>query len=356
MNKTRTCPICLYNKSEILHTQKFAAHFEHRIVTCSFCGFVYVNNIPTQKYYDAYYRDQSKYEGSRQHVVHEKFTYKTFEYILKKYISKRSSILDIGCSTGKLLNFIKTKGYVNVSGIDPAPNCKVIAKKDYDISVTTSTLDNFTSTKKYDLIIISQVFEHLINVREAVMKSHSLLKENGLILIGTPDSEKFHIKFDEPFGEFSTEHINFFTRKSLFYVLYKFENIFIKSDNHTLLSLWKKADTEGRNMDKYISKSQLKMKNIVKVIHQLPKNTIVWGVGALTQRLLETTDLKHKAFKFVDSNTNLVGKKIEGIDIVSPNELVKYKNTVLISSFGFKDEIIKEIEKRKLNNNIITLK
>ncbi len=356
MKKIRSCPICLYSKYELLHVQKYAEHFEHKIVICSLCGFVYVNNVPSQKYYDEYYKNQSKYEGTRQHEMHDEFTYRQFDYILKKFVPKNSNILEVGCSIGKLLEFIKNKGYRNLLGVEPAPECKAIAKKEHGISVVTSTLDNFITTKKYDLIIFSAVLEHLTDLRKAIIKSYSLLNENGMIYICVPDAGKFFKKFDEPFGEFSTEHINFFTEQSLYQLMNNCDKVFIKSDSKAILSLWRKKNIKNSGVNKYIALSQKKMKNILKTIDLLPNNTIVWGVGALTQRLLKTTKIKKKIFKFVDSNKNLIGKEIEGINILSPDELIKYNNPVLISSFGFKDEIIKEIKKRKLKNKIITFK
>ena len=95
------------------------------------------------------------------------------------------------------------------------------------------------------------------------------------------------------------------------------------------------------------------MKNISRIIELLPKDIVVWGVGALTQRLLKTTKIKNKIYKFIDSNKNLIGKKIEGIDIISPDALSKYNNPILISSFSFKNEIIREIKKRRIKNKII---
>ena len=354
MNKTRVCPICLHDKSELLHTQKFADHFEHRIVHCVYCGFDYVNNTPSQKYYDEYYKNQSKYEGTRQHEMHDRLTYETFDFILKKYISKDANILDVGCSTGKLLNFIKNKGYKNLLGIEPAPECKAIAKKDYGINVETATLDRFKTKKRYDLIIFSQVFEHLTDLRGAVIKSKELLKKNGMIFIGVPDAENFYKKFDEPFGKFSTEHINFFTKQSLSRLLDDFENIYVKTDNYAILSLWQKKIKKESNIDKYINLSQIKMEKILETINSLPKNTIIWGVGALTQRLLKTTNIKNKIYKFVDSNKNLIGKKIHNIEIISPSELRKYNNPILISSFRFKNEILEYIRKNKIKNKIFT--
>jgi len=338
----------------LLYTQKFAEHFEHKIVLCLYCGFVYVNSIPSDEYYDEYYRDQSKYEGTRQHEIHAMFTFDTIKYVLKKYILKNANILDVGCSTGALLNLIKTQGYTNLLGIEPAPECKQIAKKKYNVDVITSTLDNFKKTGRYDLIIYSAVLEHLAELRATIIKSSSLLKDNGMIFIGVPDTENFYRKFEEPFGEFSTEHINFFTRGSLHLLMLNFENIFFKTDNCSLLSLWRKKSNQEININRYIDKSQKKMNHILQKIRSLPKNTIVWGVGALTQRLLKTTSIKSKVYKFVDSNKNLIGKKVGGISIISPNELKKYRNPVMISSFHYRNEIKKYILSKDYKNTIIT--
>lgn len=354
MKVYRQCPICLHDKRKLLFTQKFAEHFEHKIVSCSLCGFVYVSNTPPQKYYDEYYRNESKYEGIRENEIHDYFTYKEFAHILKRFVSKESNILEVGCSTGKLLNFIKTKGYKNLLGIEPAPECKLIAKNNYGIEVITSTLDNFKRKEKYDLIIFSAVLEHLTDIRNTVIKAYSLLNENGIIYICVPDAGQFYKKFDEPFGEFSTEHINFFTEQSLDQLMSNCEKVFTKSDSKAIVSLWRKKNIEVSEVSKYIVESQKKMSNILKTIDLLPENTIIWGVGALTQRLLKTTRIRNKIFKFIDSNKNLIGKKIDGIEILSPVELIKYNNSVLISSFGFKGEIAKEIKRRKLKNKILT--
>lgn len=354
MNKIRRCPICMYEKNELLYTQKFAEHFEHKIVSCLFCGFVYMNNAPSQKYYDEYYKNQSKYDGTRQHETHDKFTYKTLEYILKKFISKEARILDVGCSTGRLLNFIKTKGYKNLLGVEPAPNCKEIAKNNFGISIVTSTLDNFNTSKKYNLIIFSQVFEHIVNLRDTVIKAHSLLSKDGLIFIGVPDAENFYKKGDEPFGEFSTEHINFYTKFSLQQLLARFENLYYKSDNSISISLWKKGSERLSNFMKYIDKSKNKMSQLVRIVNHLPKRIIVWGTGALTEKLLKATTIKNNIFLFVDSDSKMWGKYLEGIKIISPDDVAKYNDPILIASYRFKDEIKQLIKKRKLKNRIIT--
>lgn len=350
----RACPLCGFKRSSILFIQKFTNYFCHEIASCADCGFVFVRNTPSQKFYDQYYKKMSKYEGIREHETHFKDTGEILNDLAKKYIKKSDDILDVGCSTGSLLFFLKNKGYKKLFGFDPGPKCKKIAKEKYDIEITTSSLKKYTSKKKYKLIILSQVLEHLSEVRESIDKISRLLTNDGYVFIGIPDAGRFYEDFEEPFGEFSTEHINFFSDISLFRLMKKYSCAFIKSKSGALYSLWQKDSSEEKSIIKYIKLSEKKLNHVKNIIDNLPSKIIVWGAGSLSQRLLETTTLKNKAIKFVDMNKNLVGKKISDIDIISDKEVNKYSDPILISSFRFRSEIKKYIKSKKYRNKIIT--
>jgi len=79
------------------------------------------------------------------------------------------------------------------------------------------------------------------------------------------------------------------------------------------------------------------------------------GAGSLAQKLLRTTALKSKIFKFVDSNQNVIGGKISGIEVISPELLHNYKFPILVLSYRYKKEIIKFIKKEGYPNSIITI-
>ncbi|MFH0749527.1 MAG: class I SAM-dependent methyltransferase [Candidatus Gottesmanbacteria bacterium] len=352
---TRNCPLCNQKKFTSLHTQIFKGHFSHHIVHCDTCGFIFVNNTPPQKYYDRYYGENSKYEGVRQHEIHDAATKSEIARFFKTNVPKDAKILDIGCSTGSMLAFIRDKGYKNVYGIDPALRCKEVAKEKYDIDVGTFDFNSFHPKKKYDVIIISQVLEHLIDIKNSVEKADSFLEDNGYIFIGVPDAGRFYLGFDEPFGEFSTEHINFFTESSLYCVMQSFVNVSMKSDTKVLFSVWKKMNAGKSSLVEYIRKSKIKQSKIQMAIDNLPNRLIVWGVGALTRRLLATTTLYNKVLFFVDSNQNLVGKSIDHIKIHAPDVLEKHHEPVLISSFTFRDEIVKYMKIKEYHNKILDL-
>lgn len=347
--KIRKCPLCNHTESIPLCVQEFSNHFPHEIVCCDRCGFVFVRNTPSQKYYNNYYRSMSKYEEERDHELHKKYV-----RIIKSKVGKSSRILDIGCSTGHLLYLLRKSGYTNLFGIDPSPKCKEIALSKFKIVIESADLFLFNSNKKYDFIILAAMLEHLREVRKAISKANSLLSEGGYVFISVPDAGNFYLNLEEPFGEFSVEHINFFSVSSLYQLMLNFTCVYMKSDKKVIYSVWKKGSELRTSIKRYIGASNHKLAKLKKVIDQAPLKLIVWGAGSLTQRLLRTTDLSRKVFKFVDRNINLIGKKLDGIEIISPDELQSYDEPILVSTFRFKDEIIRYIKSKKLNNQIFS--
>jgi len=87
------------------------------------------------------------------------------------------------------------------------------------------------------------------------------------------------------------------------------------------------------------------------------REIIIWGVGTHTQRLPAEGAMKDITIKaFVDSNPRMHGTLLAGIPILSPDELPRNDEPVLISSRCFKEEIRKQIkESLQLRNEIIDL-
>lgn len=344
--KRRSCPLCNSRKNKLLYIQKFANNVTHQITCCLECGFVFVRNTPNEEYYAKYYRSSSIYEFTRDENLHEK----AFN-IMKKYTEKNDNILDVGCSTGNLLYLFKKSGYPNLVGIDPAPNCRKIAKEKFNIKVVTADLKSFNTRKRFNLVILNNVLEHLWDVRGSIRKIKSLLSNDGHLYIAVPDAGNFYKKFDEPFGEFSTEHINFFSIESLHYLLSNFSPLEIMTDNRVIYSLWKMGSTLKHSMQQYIKLSESKLSKIRKLINSLPDEVLVWGAGSLTQRLLSTTNLK--PYKIIDRNPNLIGETIKGVEIIAPEEVKKYNQPILISSYRFKKEIVAYIKEHFKNKFIV---
>ena len=101
-------------------------------------------------------------------------------------LSKESRILDIGCGSGKLLQFLNSLGYSNLCGADP------FLKKDLKF-------DNFQIYKKsilemdekWDLIMLHHSFEHIPNQKETLEAIKKLLNKNGTCIIRVPTASSW---------------------------------------------------------------------------------------------------------------------------------------------------------------------
>lgn len=346
---TRKCPICAGNSHKILFIQTYSETSDHNIVSCNNCGFVFVINTNPQSFYNQYYKEMSKYENTRDQELHDKSV-----EVIARHARFTDKVLDMGCSTGHLLSILKKKGYKNLLGVDPSPQCKIVASKLYRITVKTATIDSFKSREKYNFIILATVLEHLSELRKSIAKITALLTKEGKLFISVPNASRFYERVEEPFYEFSPEHINFFSPQFLEVFLTDFTCVYLEADPTAIYSIWKKSGSLKYSVKKYIKLSYRSLNKLQKLINRLPRKTIVWGAGALTKRLLQTTNLRQKVFILVDRNAKTIGENLEDIKVISPDELGTYDEPILISSFKFKDEIVNEIKARKLKNKIIT--
>lgn len=119
--------------------------------------------------------------------------------LTKKY-PRDISILDIGCSSGLLLESMQKVGFekANLYGIDISSeaiyNCR-------EKGLLNCTLDNaerpVTLQQKFDLIIASDCLEHLENDEDSLKKWSGLLKEKGTLIVFVPAYEFLWSRHDE---------------------------------------------------------------------------------------------------------------------------------------------------------------
>ena len=108
------------------------------------------------------------------------------------------SLLDIGCGTGEFLLSCQNDGW-NVVGVEPNLEAKslTISKIDPNNAVYDS-LDACVkgeNTKKFDVITMWHVLEHVPNLEETIKILSSLLTENGVLLVAVPNCRSFDAQY-----------------------------------------------------------------------------------------------------------------------------------------------------------------
>lgn len=194
-----------------------------RIYECSSCGYVGIIDSPfTDNTYRQNYENSQKYSGvlgEKEKILdneqinfqerHEYVVNASFQHAVASLISNDvKSVCDVGASTGYLLScFENCKERL---GIDPNPINKRIAKNYYNVEMYTGLLNDFDREypdRTFDLVVASQVIEHVENVTEFVeiIKKHA----KKYILIDVPTID---VRYEgAPYELFTEEHISYFS-------------------------------------------------------------------------------------------------------------------------------------------------
>jgi len=120
-------------------------------------------------------------------ALHEAAYYPVYQYVKNREGLK---ILEIGCGYGYLSYSLKMRGF-SVTGIDISSIAIDFAKRnfgDFFFNVGVGNLDEVLSAK-YDLIIATEVIEHLDDPGRIIGQMKGLLNPDGRILLTTPNKD-----------------------------------------------------------------------------------------------------------------------------------------------------------------------
>jgi 2-polyprenyl-3-methyl-5-hydroxy-6-metoxy-1,4-benzoquinol methylase len=142
-------------------------------------------------------------ENLRWNII-EKFIFYIKGYRKSSDNHTTPQILDLGCGRGWLSNLLSSYG--EVTGIEPIEGVVLYAQKIFPhIDFITGTTTNLLSSGKknhYDIIVCSEVIEHIAdNYKLAFLSDiRSLLSDNGFLIITTPrkDAEAEWKKHSNP--------------------------------------------------------------------------------------------------------------------------------------------------------------
>jgi len=148
--------------------------------------------------------------------------------IISEYIEPDSTILDVGCGDGTLIDYIsKNNSPKEIVGIDVSKKAVEYTKRHgyeaYEMDVTSNTFKAFMKENHFDYIVLTEVLEHIyepeqvmLNIRESFNKS---------IFVSIPNSGFLLHRLRLLFGKFPIvvivyhvkEHIRFWTHTDFLY-------------------------------------------------------------------------------------------------------------------------------------------
>jgi hypothetical protein len=303
----RPCPICDFFSKSIL-VNKFAVPSDwilpERYYTCECinCGMVYADTPLSQAGYDEYYRTlYHTHNGSVADGRHDKVRMSlAAEWLIHHPLPKQMTILDVGSGSGYLANILRDCGYT-VDTLDP------YAEADYK-----GTIADIPSIMAHDVIILSHVLEHVVDLRQAMLQINGRCK---YVYCEVPDLTLQSHAWTLPYFEISLHHINHFTPSTLIKLFTDFDYFPVAMRREILQPtpvvgvLFEKNDGQT---DEYFDLQLSNFEKILQTIQALNEPVILYGYGECAMRLVAAGI---QIAGIMDDNPVLIGKAVQGIMI-----------------------------------------
>ncbi len=241
------CCVCNNNNPE-----KFNLKYQKdncAIVTCNNCGFYFI---------PPYYRKQIKYTQYKNSDVTQAVRsgnnwvkiqrHKLRFKFIQKFV-KTGKLFDLGAGWGHFMLAGKELGY-DVYGIEIAEQPYLYCVNDLKLPVDHIDFFEMDETKKFDVITMWDVLEHIDKADEFLEKCSKLNKPGSYLFIQVPQIDSYFAKkYKDDWKMMGLDHVNYFGKDTITKILanHGYEVVKIKSSfelklfmMYTILPLIKK--------------------------------------------------------------------------------------------------------------------
>lgn len=135
------------------------------------------------------------------------------------------SVLEVGCANGDNLRFFSAKLNISFSNSIGVDICRSTASDYAEMVFHHSSAEDFFAgcSSQHDLIVLSDVLEHIYNPWELLKNAKKHLSSAGIMLISVPNLQNLNYLNGVTSGDFVYQstglfdetHIRFFTKSSL---------------------------------------------------------------------------------------------------------------------------------------------
>lgn len=196
------------------------------IARCQNFSVEYVCPRPTVKTITDFYATQlNPNDWEQEHYVEmhprSRQEWDRFAAKLTTLCGAPSSILEIGCAAGWLLKAARDRGW-NVAGIEASPKFQTYATETLHLPVKLGTIEDLdtTTTNRYDVIVMTDVMEHLQDPVADLKKLRAVIASDGFLVLTTCDIDSFFARYRGlEWRQIVLSHTIYWTKKSMAHAL-----------------------------------------------------------------------------------------------------------------------------------------
>jgi SAM-dependent methyltransferase len=176
-----------------------------------------VRNIPNYYRYWHYAENVLSQKDPFGYLAGEEEAYWSIKEALDKKLKATPDtlILEIGCGLGYLTFSLNKAGY-RCTGLDISEEAIKYARSNYGSFYECSDIEKFAATNpsKFDIIILTEVLEHVKDIKSFLAETRVLLKKGGKIILTTPNKSLYK-SYSQWFTELPPIHSYWLSEASL---------------------------------------------------------------------------------------------------------------------------------------------
>lgn len=313
-------------------------------VVCLTCGSIQQYPKLSKQELEKYYSQALTFEDACLNRVHEG----TFQFLLENTGLKEGTVLEIGCAEGRLLRKFKSNSF-NVVGIEPSRKWCDELRSRFGIKMIESYLENLDLDKEglvnyADLTICSNVLEHTLVPGQFMELLSKTVKPGGFLYIEVPSLEmSAHRELSTIGPQITPVHTHHFTGATLsqFAIgigLCPFIIVPGDSGREVTRALFVKKSLPDFSKDFFIKSFKLQNKRIERAFNRLVDSIskyskiAIWGIGSDFFKIVKrhpAVITRHNSI-LVDVNPAKQGKCVNGVNIISPDEIDSSNINVIV--------------------------
>lgn len=193
-----------------------------RYLRCGACGVLFIDPVPRDRLAEIYPANYYSFASPRESFVQRvkrRLDGRLFNRLLRRLPGDSLAVLDVGGGAGWELSWLRALDprirFTQVVDLDPGAEQ---AARENGHEYFCGRIETFVSEKKFDLILLLNLIEHVEDPGAVLRKMRDLLAPAGLLLIKTPNTDSLDARLfrhQNWAGYHCPRHWVLFTRKNL---------------------------------------------------------------------------------------------------------------------------------------------
>lgn len=205
---------------------KFKVNYQKEtfaVVECQSCSFMFIPPYYRKSIDYHNYKDENVANAVRAGNNWVKIERHKLRYdLIKKYKAPGSSLFDLGAGWGHFMLAGQQLGY-KVYGIEISEQPYLYSKNDLKLPVDHMDFFDMDESKKFDVVTMWDVLEHIDKADTFVEKCASVTAMNGYLVLQVPQIDSYFAKkYKDDWKMMGLDHVNYFGKKTITQLLEKY--------------------------------------------------------------------------------------------------------------------------------------